>query len=67
MATEDGCTPDDGQFVVAAFELSLAYLFADNCGEALTLGQKVDVFEQEALGLLEWLSPVSPLRLSGGR
>ena len=38
MGTEDRCTPDDGQFVVAAFELSLAYLFADNCGEASTFG-----------------------------
>ena len=47
--------------------LSLSDLFPDNGGKSLALCQQVDIFQHQAFGLLEWFTPVNPIRLICGR
>ena len=50
-------------FVVAVLVFPLSDLLPDNCRQALSLGQHVDIFEHQSVGLFEWFTPVTPVRI----
>ena len=62
-SAEYRCTSNDPKFVIAMFAFPLTNLIFDHCGEATSLGQKMDVFEHKSLGLFEGFTPVSPFGL----